>query len=275
MRRRVELALIATIVALGAAFVFRGPLRSAAWGLRGAWETVALPSLPAPAASAVPAHIAHAGGSLRGMTYTNALEALEQNFARGTRWFEVDFLGAADGGVWAVHDWHEAHDRLGIPLDSNGLGLAHEQPSSAPYRIASLEETLAWFAAHPEARMITDTKGDNLALLSRLATESPELRARIHPQIYFIGEYAQARDGGFGAPIFTTYRSQYPWWTLHRFVRGHRVLAVTVTLAETQEACAALCGTVPLLTHTVNDRSEEEALMRAGIAGVYTDELLP
>ena len=47
MRRRVELALIATIVALGAAFVFRGPLRSAAWGLRGAWETVALPSLPA------------------------------------------------------------------------------------------------------------------------------------------------------------------------------------------------------------------------------------
>ena len=275
MRRRVEYAALLAVLALGAAFIFRAPLRSAAWGLRGAWELAALPSLPAPADSAAPVHIAHAGGSLRGMTYTNSLDALEENFARGTRWFEIDFLGAADGELWAVHDWHEAHDRLGIPLDGNGRGLPHQQSASAPYRVPSLEEILAWLAAHPEARMITDTKGDNLTVLGRLAAAPPELRARIHPQIYLIGEYAQARAAGFGAPIFTTYRSQYPWWILRPFVRGHPLLAVTVTLAETQNACAALCGTVPLLTHTVNDRSQEEALLRAGIAGVYTDELLP
>src|SRR5262245_22760251 len=257
MRRRVKYALLLAILALGAAYVLRAPLRSAAWGLRGTWEVAALPTLPAPPAAEVPAHLAHAGGSLRGMHYTNALEALEENFARGTRWFEIDFLDAEGGEFWAVHDWHEAHERLGIPLDSEGRGvLTHPQSPSALYRIPTLEETLAWFAAHPEARVVTDTKGDNLALLRRLASEPPELRARIHPQIYFIGEYAQARAAGFGAPIFTTYRSQYPWWILHRFVREHPVLAVTVTLAETQAACEALCTTVPLLTHTVNDRSQ-------------------
>lgn len=276
MHRRVKQALILAIFSLAAAYVLRAPLRSAAWGLRGAWEVAALHALPVPAPSEVPAHIAHAGGSLRGMTYTNALEALEQNFARGTRWFEIDFLDASDGGYWAVHDWHEIHERLGIPLDGAGRGLVpHAQSPSAPYRIPSLDEMLAWFAAHAEAHMVTDTKGDNLALLRRLATEPPEIRARIHPQIYLIDEYAQARAAGFGAPIFTTYRSQYPWWILDRFVRAYPVLAVTVTLAEAQDACAALCATVPLLTHTVNDRSQEEALRRGGIAGVYTDELLP
>lgn len=274
MRRRVKHAVLLAI-ALGAAYAFRVPLRITAWGLRGAWELVALSPLPTPARATLPAHIAHAGGALRGMHYTNALDALEQNFARGTRWFEIDFLSAGNGGFWAVHDWHEAHDRLGIPLDLDGRGLPHQQPPSALYRVPSLEETLAWFAAHPEARMITDTKGDNHALLRRLATELPDLRARIHPQIYLIGEYAQARSAGFGAPIFTTYRSQYPWWIVQRFVRRYPVLAVTVTLAEAQDACEALCATVPVLTHTVNDRSEEESLMRAGIAGVYTDELLP
>jgi glycerophosphoryl diester phosphodiesterase len=275
MRRRVEHALLLAILALAVAFAFRAPLRSAAWGLRGAWDIVALPSLPAPAAAAVPAHIAHAGGSLRGMRYTNALDALDENFARGARWFEIDFLVAGDGGFWAAHDWREAHDRLRIPLDPGGRGLPQQQLSNAVYRVPTLEQTLSWFAAHPEARMITDTKGDNLALLRRLAAEPPELRARIHPQIFLIREYAQAREGGFGAPIFTTYRSQYPWWILHRFVRGHAVLAVTVTRAEVHDACETLCGTVPLLTHTVNDRSDEDALLRAGIAGVYTDDLLP
>jgi hypothetical protein len=275
MRRRVELALLLGILGIGGIWAFRRPLRSGVWALRAARELIALPSLPAATAPVVPAHIAHAGGSLRGMRYTNALDALEENFARGTRWFEIDLLEGADGGFWAVHDWGEAHDRLGIPLDGAGLGLAREQAAGAPFRIPRLEEVLAWFVAHPGVRVITDTKGDNLALLRRLEAEPPQLRSRIHPQIYRIREYEQARAAGLGAPIFTTYRSQYPWWIVRRFVRGHPVLAVTVTLAEAHDACQALCGAVPLLTHTVNDASEAAALMRTGIAGIYTDELLP
>jgi hypothetical protein len=81
--------------------------------------------------------------------------------------------------------------------------------------------------------------------------------------------------GGFAAPIFTTYRSAYPWWVLRRFVQRAPLLAVTVTRAEAWEACAALCGQIPLLTHTIDDPSEAAELMGAGFSGIYTDDLLP
>jgi len=275
MRRRAELALLSAVIAAIGVWAFHDRLRPVAWAVRGALELIALPDVPASAPSAPPTHVAHAGGALRGMHYTNALDALEQNYALGARWFEIDLLRTADGTFWAVHDWREAHERLGLPLDGRGFGLPRQQPPGALFRVPPIEEALAWFAAHPEARLITDTKEDNAALLRRLASEPPGLRARIHPQIYRIGEYAQARAGGFGAPIFTTYRSHYPWWILRRFVRGHPLLAVTVTRGEAHDACEALCGNVPLLTHTVNDPSEAAALVRAGIAGIYTDELLP
>jgi glycerophosphoryl diester phosphodiesterase len=275
MRRRVERALLLSALVVGAGWALRTPLQAVRWSIEGVWELIRLPSFPAPAPIPAPTRVAHAGGSFQGKHYTNAPGALEENYARGARWFEMDFLVDADGGWWAVHDWGEAHDQLGVPLDGRGLGLPQAQPSSAPFRLLRLEETLAWFTAHRDARLITDTKGDNAALLHRLESAPPGLRSRIHPQIYRLSEYALARPGGFGAPIFTTYRTPYPWWVLGRFVHRAAVLAVTVTRGEARDACAALCGQVPLLAHTINDPSEAAELMRAGIAGIYTDDLLP
>jgi hypothetical protein len=275
MRRRVEGFLLFAILLVGAGWALRTPLRAALWSIQGAWELSRLPSTPAPAPIAAPTRIAHAGGSFQGMHYTNALGALEHNYGRGARWFEMDFLDDPDGGWWAVHDWREARDRLGIPLDGEGRGRPQSQPPGAPFRLLTLEQALAWFATHRDARLITDTKGDNGALLHRLESAEPELRSRIHPQIYRISEYGLSRAGGLGAPIFTTYRTPYPWWVLGRFVRRAPVLAVTVTRAEAREACASLCGRVPLLTHTINDPSEAADLTRSGFAGIYTDDLLP
>ena len=87
--------------------------------------------------------------------------------------------------------------------------------------------------------------------------------------------YPQARAAGFGAPIVTPYRSVYPWGPLRRFVDRTPLLAVTVTRDQVRDGCAAFCGKVPLLTHTVNDSADAAALARMGVAGVYTDDLLP
>ena len=138
-----------------------------------------------------------------------------------------------------------------------------------------LAEVLDWLGRNPDSRLVTDTKGDNGTLLALLQQAPAEVRARIHPQLYRFEEYGRARAGGFAAPIFTTYRSAYPWWLVRRFVERAPVLAVTVTRAEAAEACAALCGRVPVLTHTVNDPADAARLTHAGLAGVYTDELLP
>jgi glycerophosphoryl diester phosphodiesterase len=278
MHRRAErallLALLAVLVVVGG-WAARPFLRTARWFLQGAWELTRLPAAPPTPHLAAPRHIAHAGGAFGAMRYTNALEALERNYARGVRWFEMDFLPDSQGEWWAVHDWREAHETLGIALDNEGRGVPRGQPPGAPYRVPSLDEVLGWIGAHDDTRLITDTKGENLDLLRRLGSAPAELRARIHPQIYRLGEYGPARAGGFAAPIFTTYRSAYPWWVLRQFVHRAPLLAVTVTRAEVPEAAVSLQGKVSLLTHTVNEPSEAADLMRAGFAGVYTDELLP
>ena len=275
MRRRVERALLLAILVVAAGWALRPALRVARWSVQGAWELIWLPSPPPALRVEAPVRIAHAGGALGALRYTNALEALEQNHARGVRWFEMDLLPDSQGEWWAVHDWQQAHELLGVPLDAAGRGLPRGQPPGAPFRLPSLEQVLVWFGRHGDARLITDTKGDNAILLQRLGSAPQPVRERIHPQIYRLEEYGPAREGGFAAPIFTTYRSGYPWWVLRRFAGRASLLALTVTRAEAMEACAALCGRVPLLTHTINDPAEAAALMTAGIAGVYTDELLP
>jgi hypothetical protein len=275
MRRRIERGFLLAIALAGAAWIFPELRRAARWQLQGGVELLLAPSFPAPSAIRVPLRIAHAGGTYRGLSYTNSLEALDYNYARGARWFEMDFSRDARGTWWAVHEWKEIHERLGIPLDRDGRGLPDRQTGASPFRLASIERVLAWFGDHQDARLITDTKDDNPVLLQQLGSAPPALKRRIHPQIYRLREYRLARTSELGVPIFTTYRSRYPWWVLGRFVRHHPLLAVTITRDEASDACRALAGRVPLLTHTINDAAEEAGLMRAGISGIYTDELLP
>jgi len=48
--------------------------------------------------------IAHAGGAIDGNAYTNSREAIERNYAQGTRLFELDFNLTSDGHWVAAHD---------------------------------------------------------------------------------------------------------------------------------------------------------------------------
>ena len=275
MRLRPERVLLVALVLLVAAWAARPALRALRWTLVGLVE---LGRLPAPAPTprdAAPARIAHGGGALGALRATNTLEALERNYGRGARWFEVDFLPDSRGAWWAVHDWAQASAALGAPLDAQGRGLPGEQRAGSAPSIPRLEQVLDWIGRHADARLVTDTKGDNGLLLRQLRAAPPAVRARIHPQLYRLEELGWVANDGFGAPIFTTYRSAYPWWVLRRFVQRAPLLAVTVTREQATEACAALCAHVPVLTHTVNDPSEAAGLARAGLTGIYTDELLP
>jgi hypothetical protein len=249
---RVLLVAVLVLVGLVAVLAVRG-LGSVRWAVRGLVELQRLPPAAPLRPPPAPSRIAHGAGALDGRPTPNNLEALERNHARGVRWFEVDFLPDASGTWWAVHDWGR----------------------SAGPRPPRLAEVLDWFGRHTDSRLVTDTKGDNAALLRELAAAAPELRARIHPQLYRFEEYTGARAAGFGAPIFTTYRSAYPWWLVRGFVDRAPLLAVTVTRDQVRDGCAALCGKVPLLTHTVNDAADAAALARTGLAGIYTDDLLP
>jgi arylsulfatase A-like enzyme len=52
-----------------------------------------------------PAFVAHAGGGIKGRSYTNSLEALDENYRRGFRFFELDFNWTSDNQLVCIHDW--------------------------------------------------------------------------------------------------------------------------------------------------------------------------
>src|SRR5689334_12250244 len=49
--------------------------------------------------------VAHACGEYDGITYTNSLNALNANYNRGFRYFEIDFNYTSDGHIVLIHDW--------------------------------------------------------------------------------------------------------------------------------------------------------------------------
>ena len=183
-----------------------------------------------------------------------------------------DRLLARCGGWWAVRlGW--AHDTLGVPLTA-AAAAAHGNSHGAVF-VSSPRPSAG--LVHPATPTLTDHRHQGRERPSCFAgsrqLRPSSARASIRRSIpWRVRAGTRAR---FAAPIFTTYRSAYPWWVLRRFVDRAPLLAVTVTRTEAEAACAALCGRVPLLTHTINDPAEAADLTRRGIAGVYTDELLP
>ncbi|WP_193316047.1 sulfatase-like hydrolase/transferase [Flavicella marina] len=101
--------------------------------------------------------IAHAGGAIDGLNYTNSLEAMNNSYEKGFRLFEIDFRSTSDDVFVAVHDWDEwkaftsHYGEVPVSLD---IFLA----SKIANRYTPLDINLVnkWFAAHPDAVLITD-----------------------------------------------------------------------------------------------------------------------
>lgn len=102
-------------------------------------------------------YIAHAGGKIDEYTYTNSLEALDLNYAKGFRLFELDILKTIDGQFVAAHDWVNWRFMSGfvgdvpVTLDVFMKYKLHEK-----YTPLGMKEINEWFKNHPDAILITD-----------------------------------------------------------------------------------------------------------------------
>ncbi len=101
--------------------------------------------------------IAHAGGSIDGNVGTNSLEALDYNYKRGFRLFELDILETSDNNFVAVHDWDRWSKLTGLKITkcpSQEEFLKH--PILGKYTPMNLEVINNWFQEHPDAILVTD-----------------------------------------------------------------------------------------------------------------------
>ena len=105
--------------------------------------------------------IAHAGGIINGLNYTNSLEALNYNYNKGFRLFELDINLTSDNVLVAVHNWEEWKSRTNF---TGNLPPTHKEFMEnfiyAKYTPLDISDINDWFSIHNDAILITDKLND-------------------------------------------------------------------------------------------------------------------
>ena len=223
--------------------------------------------------------IAHGGGQVRGISVTNSIEALNENYPRGYRLFEIDLSWTSDGHLSAIHDWGNYNGPAGRTGRQPTLAEFASQRSTSTTP-TTLFMIYRWLEEHPDAFIVTDAKNRSLEALAKIRMERPELVHQFIVQIYQLKDYDLAVSQGFKNIILTLYRclAGTPDATIVQFVRQHPLFAVTMPLTRFRQSDLAeqlRQVPVPVYVHTVNDASEFEEVLAGGAFGVYSDTLPP
>ena len=112
--------------------------------------------------------IAHAGGAIDGNAYTNSREAIERNYAQGTRLFELDFNLTSDGHWVAAHDWSNWKNKTGFtgelpPTRDEFMSLPRTYKKASwsiegEYSAIDMTGLEAFLSQHDDAVIVTDMK---------------------------------------------------------------------------------------------------------------------
>ena len=104
--------------------------------------------------------IAHAGGEVYGIRITNSLQALDNSYEKGFRFFELDFEWTSDGVPVILHDWGNANWFFNIKY-STKAHTYKEFKNLKPIlglKIMDLKDLSNWLENHKDAYIITDVK---------------------------------------------------------------------------------------------------------------------
>ncbi|TDS15026.1 glycerophosphoryl diester phosphodiesterase [Maribacter caenipelagi] len=109
-------------------------------------------------------YIAHAGGEINGVKSTNSKHALDENYKKGFRNFELDIIETSDGKLVAAHDWNmwaRFTDYTGTLPPTHAQFM--KQKIYGDYTTLDMDGINAWFKNHPDATLITDKVNDPIA----------------------------------------------------------------------------------------------------------------
>lgn len=223
--------------------------------------------------------VAHSGGSIDGLVYTNSLEALDEN-KPFFDFFELDFSLTSDDELVCLHSWGEdVHNHIfGRVLESPVSLSDFEQLNEAGQLTACTISSLSvWLEQNPEKFIVSDIKalGRNVELLTRLQNENPTLAAKFIPQAYNFQEAAQLNEAGFERVILTTYRmGQFEENDFLEAASQTPLYAVTMTSGQAGSLSSELNRLgIPTYVFTVNDVGWFARLRELAVSNIYTNFL--
>lgn len=111
-------------------------------------------------------YIAHAGGAIDGYRYTNSLDALEESYHQGFRYFELDLIYTKDNQLVASHDWNLWSEMTGCQEKNITKKHFLEHKIYEEYSPLTMDEINIWFGEHEDAVLVTDKINSPSKMLS-------------------------------------------------------------------------------------------------------------
>lgn len=225
--------------------------------------------------------IAHAGGAVSGIYYSNSLEALELN-KQYFDYFEIDFSLTTDKQLVCLHSWNEeVHESLFGRILKEPVSLLEfeEMATQGELEPCTLSSLQLWVENNPDKKIVTDIKalGKNVTLLRQLKSSHPVLSSSVIPQAYSLGEVQELYDLGFEDVILTTYRMNRDYNEEEFLESASRlgIFAVAMTSGEAGDLSSKLSAAgIPVYVFTVNDHAWFAQLRKYSVSNVYTDTLI-
>jgi len=108
--------------------------------------------------------IAHAGGAIDGIVYTNCLEALDLSYSKGCKLFELDLINTSDNKLVAAHGWVDFKTLVNYSGTIDNTPLTEKEFLSlkilGKYTPLNMGAINFWFRNHPDAILVTDKIND-------------------------------------------------------------------------------------------------------------------
>lgn len=237
--------------------------------------------------------IAHATGSIEDQYYTNTYDAMVENYKKGTRVFEIDFMLSADRKVVARHEWTKSMtEQLGqnakLPEAKQAARLTHDEFINTPiqdkYQPMDVDKVLDLMERYPDIYIVTDTKEQKDEDIRHLFTElvaaakqrDLSLLDRVVVQIYNEPMLDMVKNVyPFESIIYTIYATQDSTTRIAQFVKEHDIDAVTMPEYRVNPNFIAKLKRMGVATyvHTINDMSTVNNYEKWGVYGVYSDDI--
>ena len=228
--------------------------------------------------------IMHAGGEIAGLGYTNMIDALDYNYAKGKRFFEVDFERTSDGKYVCIHSWDgflkKFFDVAPVKGEKNKyLPYSYKDFMSFielhGYKQMDVKDVVNWLNSHKDAFIITDCKGDNKELIKEILDSNFKDLDRIIIQIYKANEYDYVYNKGFKNIIYTLYMRDVSDQTVIDFAKNNKVFAITMNEGKYKTGIGKklIDNNIKVFVHTVNCMEYANKLLKDGVKMIYTDTL--
>lgn len=225
---------------------------------------------------ASPQRIAHAGGEYNNMTYTNSLEALEANYAKGYRFFEVDLNMTTDGAVVLLHDWGTTYQKLTGQDGMTDQETFIRSGEAAGLTLLDTKRLFKWMETRKDSYVILDTKIEIISILKKIARQNQALTDRFIPFIYDLDHYDHVKELGFSKLIYLSQEVKDEDIVKLNQYKNDKNFSVALA-REVNISTVKRISSLDIRTYvwTINDFDEESDLRLSGAYGVITDFLPP